>query len=450
MPVTLVWEHSVYLEVMPMRSAVFAGLALVAQTVSSMPVLAAPPPRVEWVAAPQCERPAGADLNVLEALMAAAPSADKDVPALFAWRAGEERQAAIERLHEQVVDAAPSTFIGVFSDHLRRHIIVVVDPLAANPQQVLSPIRAAVSGTDLRVIVRPGCFPLADLEAVRAELETRDWAPTDLQNYGFMIDPAASRVVVQLPSDATAVAEALLNRFGELVEIQFFTTEGGLQGRMNDGSPHYGGAAIGPASTPTCTAGFAMDKNGGRWMVSAAHCAMAAGGYTGTTWHSGGPTFYGYRFTSNTWWGTHQDMMLLGSHNDLYSRIIHVDPCCPSTRLVTARSDPSTSTFVCISGMVSKAKCSVDVISTNWSGTMSGKAYRNMVYAFRGDVTISQEGDSGAPIYTRIGGGSARIRGMHIGDPFSSRHVTVFFKVSTIESVTGAVTATTCCNAPSY
>ncbi len=81
---------------------------------------------------------------------------------------------------------------------------------------------------------------------------------------------------------------------------------------------------------------------------------------------------------------------------------------------------------------------------------MSGKTYTNMVYAFRGDVTISQEGDSGAPIYTRIGSGSARIRGMHIGDPFSSQHVTVFFKVSTIESVTGAVTATTCCNAPSY
>jgi hypothetical protein len=406
--------------------------------------------QVEWVPTPLCSRPAGADPAVLETLMASAPSSDKGVPALFAWRAGEERQAAIERLHNQVVDAEPSAFVGVFSDHLRQELVVVVDPTTPNPTRFLPAVQDAVSGTDLNVTVRPGCFPLTDLEAVRAQLETRDWVPPDLENYGFMIDPAASRVVVQLPADRTDIADALTGRFGGLVDVEFFGKEGGLQGRMNDGSPHYGGAAIGPASTSTCTAGFAMDKNGGRWMVAAAHCAMAAGGYSGLSWYSGGPTFYGYRFTYNTWWGTYQDMTLLGSDQDLYSRVIHVDPCCPSTRLVTARSDPSTSTFVCISGMVSKAKCNVDVINTDWSGSMSGKAYTNMVYAFRGDVTISQEGDSGAPIYTRIGSGSARIRGMHIGDPFSSRHVTVFFKVSTIESVTGAVTATTCCNAPSY
>ena len=141
--------------------------------------------------------------------------------------------------------------------------------------------------------------------------------------------------------------------------------------------------------------------------------------------------------------------MLIGHDTHQYSRVIHVDPCCPSTRTVTAKGPTSVGESICKSGMVTKAKCSITVDVISWTGYIEGHFYYDLVIGSRA-AQISLPGDSGAPVYKTSGSSGAKILGHHIGVPGNGTTQTFFMPYWMAEQQTGSSVARTCCNSSSY
>jgi hypothetical protein len=134
------------------------------------------------------------------------------------WLDNEPAQAALLRINE-VLDRHPGSFFGYYGDHFLQAVVVTVEPAEAEPLRFLPELEDA-AGSALRVIFRPACRSRADLEVVRVVLEAREWHPNAGSiNFGSYIDASNSRLVVSLPSDATAEAATLHTRFGDLVYV---------------------------------------------------------------------------------------------------------------------------------------------------------------------------------------------------------------------------------------
>lgn len=107
-------------------------------------------------------------------------------------------------------------------------------------------------------------------------------------------------------------------------------------------------------------------------------------------------------------------------HGEQFVRRIHVDPCCPSVRNVVHVSNPGLHSFVCLSGMTTRATCGIEVRSIDaqlcafdrW-GTYGCRS--NLFRGVRYGTTVARGGDSGGPVYNRWSGDTAAIRGMIIG-----------------------------------
>ncbi|WP_437762679.1 hypothetical protein WME77_32030 [Sorangium sp. So ce764] len=127
---------------------------------------------------------------------------------------------------------------------------------------------------------------------------------------------------------------------------------------------------------------------------------------------------------------------------ETYSPRIHTDPCCPTTRPVTAKVAPAVSQIVCISGRNFLAKCSVEILRMETTRTIDGRNRANVWIGKRAGVNIGAPADSGAPIYIPVGSGNAAIVGMHIAGflaaPFDE---TWFHAVGDIEAQLGVTVA---------
>lgn len=405
---------------------------------------AVPSPGIEWVTEPACERPLSRDPVALKAYTATFPEVGpEDTPAWLDWLANDAAQAAVDRINDVSARHVNSIF-GSYSDHFLQAIVVTIEPTVTNPDHLLTELEQA-AGADLRVIARPACRSRVELERAREALLGRNWHPrAGSLNWGAYIDASNSRLVVDLPVEATDEAATLRARFGDVVELRANAPE--HHDRWNDGSPHYGGAAIGALNNSFCTAGFAMDLNGGRWMVTAAHCSLD---YQSTSWYSGSK-YYGLELAQHNKFPNY-DVMLIGSGIETYARIIHTTQPAGHTRLVTAKANPKLHDIICISGKVSEAHCAIEVVDNAWSGCMDDMCYQGEAMGYRADLaTIAQLGDSGAPIYQQLPNNNARILGMHVGSPYQLRYYTVFLKVSKIEYWTNAQVAITCCTDTSW
>lgn len=250
-----------------------------------------------------------------------------------------------------------------------------------------------------------------------------------------------------MPTDNREIIDALADvegvRLGDNVIV--YDGEWSPRGRHDDGSPHYGGAAIGSISSQYCTAGFAMTNDGvHKYMVTAGHCTEPPT----TFWYSGGSKYWGAT-QSNYWPG--DDIRVIGSGSQQYSRVIHTGPSSPTTRLANSKANASTSyTNICNSGKATGAICGIAVQSFTGSISCGGHSFSSSTtsYGTRPGYTIGQAGDSGSPVYYRNGSTTARILGMHTCGrvPFEI----LFIKPSHLESVTGMSVSTACCNATSW
>ncbi|MGH1490959.1 MAG: hypothetical protein ACRBK7_16460 [Acidimicrobiales bacterium] len=294
---------------------------------------------------------------------------------------------------------------------------------------------------NLTIVFQPGCRPSSEIVSVRNALESGEWLAGSDISYTLRTDAATGQVVLGLEAGHASLESELAEKYGDALRIELF--EGGRYGRLNDGSPHYGGARIG-ASGNGCSSGFAMDRDGGRWMSTAGHCSTGNNKsmYSGST-----NTYYGitkHRSFPNP------DVQLIGSGGEQYSRVIHVDPCSPCTRLVTSKGGNWIGQSVCSSGSYTKAKCGGSVVDLDFDLCDSAGCTHNLITAERSGG-IAQPGDSGGPMYQGLSGNRARIRGQIVGGPCQGLCDTVWFHtVAQVENGVGATVATACCNDTSW
>ncbi|SNT39199.1 hypothetical protein SAMN05421812_105247 [Asanoa hainanensis] len=308
------------------------------------------------------------------------------------------------------LDALRAGIIGRTVDHQTKEIVVVIDPnqhdrvtLGRDLSQVADRARGAAAGPKVRV--QAGCSSAAELLDAKRILSARDWHPQAAQaSFMSYLDPADSRFHVEVDKAYPGVADALRARLGDRVDVTL-----GLPSRTdrnNDASPHKGGAKINDGAS-ACTSGFAVRQSDGtRAAVTAGHC------FDDYAQVNSGSQYYGFAVPRRNY--PTYDMRLVTANNQWYTNVIHVDPCCPSARTVWYSGNPAVNSLVCTSGSFSLAKCGIRVL--NWTGEYcdSYGCTWGLITGRRDDGSfIVQNGDSGAPVYSRPPGNNiASIHGM--------------------------------------
>jgi hypothetical protein len=257
----------------------------------------------------------------------------------------------------------------------------------------------------------PRCRTVSELIEADEILFGRGWDPSaGKASYAYSLRAGDSRFYVSVDAAYPDEAATLQKILGARAVV----TVGGIAraGRLDDGEPHYGGSGIqqnaGSSSTNTCTAGFTVRRNadGGRGATTAGHC-FGNGAYVYS-----GPQYFGYT------WGKYNfpayDIIGIRSGTETYTNVIHVDPCCPSTRWVVGYDPADIGDLVCLTGMVTRAVCNVQVTSTNGYFCDQYGCTGGLIEGIKNNTVIVRPGDSGAPIYTRIGTNSALATGMVI------------------------------------
>ncbi|HYO60868.1 MAG TPA: hypothetical protein VEU29_03110 [Actinomycetota bacterium] len=312
--------------------------------------------------------------------------------------------------------------VGLALDHHSQKVVVVADFDRVDEQGLERRLRGLVQASDsgrtpFDLDVSPSCHPAAELHAASDVLHGRSWhSRADEVAFASYLDPKTSTYRVAFSREDEDVARALEAELGERVTIEWGSP--GRDGRLDDGEPHYGGAGIRfhTQTTNQCTSGFTVVfSNGLKGSVTAGHCYN--NGYNVYS----GPQYYGK--TEGKAGFPNFDMMRINPNGERFTYGLHVDPCCPAVREVVSDSNAAMGNLICISGMVTKAKCGLEVIKTNGELCDSDGCTYDLVVAEKPGYTVRAKGDSGAPMYT---GSSttqtATIKGMHIGgfDPSTS------------------------------
>jgi hypothetical protein len=353
-----------------------------------------------------------------------------------AWLANDAAQGAVQTIDQALTarfgdddldagrDPLQAGLIGVASDDHARELVVVVDPEMVDQDALQGELRSRVSDSTLRVRVGPSCHSAADLLAAEAALDARTWhARAAAVSYGAFLDARTSTFNVTFSAEDQPVADALKATLGEAVTIEFGTPT--RRGRLDDGEPHWGGAGIGrPRNNNFCTSGFTVQlpNHGTQGSVTAGHCF--ANGQR--IWS--GPEFYGHTHGERGF--PRFDMIRIHPHGETFAPRIHTDPGSPTVRTVVASGNPRRGSFVCVSGMVTRAKCGLEVTSTRARLCDPSGCTPNLFRAAKPGETVGRGGDSGAPVYNRFSNATAAIRGMEIG---GTRPTNIYaHKVSTI------------------
>lgn len=362
-------------------------------------------PHEEWIANPAAQR-------VLESVNGA-----------INQQFGQSDQANVTR-------ALDSGLVGLALDHFAQEIVVLVDPSLVDESDLEGRLRGIVqraynNNAPFALRVGKACNSASELHSARDVLGNQSWhARANEAPYSFYLDPNTSTYHVTFSASDADIAAALEERLGDAVEIEWGVPQ--RDGRLDDGEPHYGGAGIraGNESQNSCTSGFTVVlSNGNKGSVTAGHCYN-----NGQNIYSG-PQFYG-ETQGESGFPTY-DMIRIHPNGETFTNKIHVDPCCPDVRTVTEHSNPALGAFICISGMVTRAKCGLEVKDTN-ATLCSGGCTPNLFYSKKPGDTIRAPGDSGAPLYIRPTTTTAGIKGIHIGG--GSPDESYAHKISTIKS----------------
>ncbi|HCT81002.1 MAG TPA: hypothetical protein DGT23_31435 [Micromonosporaceae bacterium] len=318
-------------------------------------------------------------------------------------RAVNEEVAAVfgtGKPKERIAEQLRRGLIGTVVDHGSGTVTVVATPGFPAARQLSS----------AKVIT--GCHTAGELIAAEEVLVSRSWHPEATKaSFGFSLHAADSKYHVSFDSRYPEAAKALQKALGDkgLVTV----AETGRAGRLDDGEPHFGGAGIrqnsGSMYSNTCTSGFTVRRNadGQRGAMTAGHCF-----YDGAYIYSG-PQYYGYTFGRVNY--PAYDIIGIRSGTETYDNVIHTDSCCPVKRDVVGRDPAQVGDLVCLSGMVTKALCSVQVTSVNGYFCDANGCTGGLIEGIRNNQVIVRGGDSGAPIYTRYGSNGALAMGMLIG-----------------------------------
>lgn len=325
-------------------------------------------------------------------------------------------------------DHLAAGLLGFVTDHHAQELVLVVDEAFIDVDQTEKWLKSKMPANSLNVRVGVSCHSASNLRNAQEMLRAAQWHPdAAAADYGFHIDAHTSTISVTFDAGDTDIAQALKDRLGDLVSVEFGDV--GPRGRLDDGEPHWGGAGIRKSSDSqnVCTSGFtAVQPDGSLGSVTAGHCFN-----DGNQIYSG-PEYYGEsRGESEARW----DMIRIHPRGEAFQRKIHTDPCCPVVRNVVAANDPVVSDFVCLSGMVTKAVCGVEITRVDAELRYNGVNHTNMIKGVKPGELVGQGGDSGSPVYQRYGSDDAAIKGMQTaGTAFDNFYG---FKVSTIRNQLG-------------
>ena len=398
---------------------------------------------VNWDPTPLCEVPPGADPAYVSTIAGDPDPDPKATPAIVSWMFDDRAtNEAVGRVDEWI--RTSTDWVGVRPDLVEQRMVVTIEP-SVDHEPIVEELSRIAAG-DLEIMIRPACFGDAEVRGVFDALEDGSWrleaeAGADVGGSGDRDRPISvlRELTGALHVYVTDLDRPAMDRWASALGPRVVVEEGrlGLQSRMNDGSPHWGGAALGAYNQPTCTAGFSVKIDGTYWMATAGHCSFPTYVYSGTEYvgvtnaHSLNP----HVFYPNT------DLQVLGSGVETYRNRIHVDPCCPTVRWVTAARDAKMSDNICISGMVTKAQCGW--LLQEWDPSLSFVNYGVQNYsttrlqlAWHPNGRQTSSGDSGAPWYVRSGSSNAIIVGLHVGVRDLPQYP-ISFKVSEIETALG-------------
>lgn len=348
-----------------------------------------------------------------------------------AWIANDQAQAALDGLQSLVqshfgltpdsgdAEALAKGLIGLALDDAAQTVDVVVDPAQVDPGELGRLARDAVarrsppSGPPFKVAVRGGCASATTLAGDRAFLDGlgASFAP---HGWGYYLDAHDSAYHVELSPKDPGAGSVLTSRLGNRVEIQL--SQVSLTDRLNDGQPHWGGSGIRPGnvSSNICTSAFVVNlPGGGLGAVTAGHCFVDTGTINNRNVFSGSQDYGGETSGSSDY--PNFDMVRINNGSQTWQAKIHVDPCCPDVRTVTSSGNPAVGDFVCNSGMTTRAICGLLVHAIDQTVCFSDGCRLHMIRSDRNGDIVVRGGDSGGPIYNRIGTADAAARGMIIG-----------------------------------
>ena len=327
-------------------------------------------------------------------------------------------------------------YIGTAVDHNTHTLVTVVTPEYANRAEAFrGKVAAATPGlpTGVSTAVIVGCHSGAQLATAADLLAGRAWHPAAAKaTFGFAIDATDSRVHASFAVKDRAAAEAAQRALGDLAVV---TLDGaGRTGRLDDGTPHWGGAGVrvgsGGINTNICTTAFTVRRNsdGQRGGVTAGHCFT-----------NGQSVYSSSRFWGTSWGRANYpafDMVGVAATSQTYENKIHVDPCCPVVRTVTNRKAPAVNDSVCQSGMITRAICGLVITNLFAELCDADGCTGGLLDAHRGTDTVIRGGDSGGPIYIRNGSNNATAVGLNVGTTTGGQNL-VGEKLGNIESHLG-------------
>ncbi len=354
-----------------------------------------------------------------------------------AWVAAAGPQKAIRALNAtvarrvgQVSKSAPNTqlnkgFIGSALNHTAQVVVYIVDPAKIDTGQFESQLQEAARQAaqqrgvpELTVDVIAGCFAVAPLVDAYNVLVNRRWAPSAATaTFRFFLDPHTSKYKVLFSRADGDAATALKNRLGARVEVTLGPVGRQAGSRMDDGTPHYGGAGLHvtvQGKTFFCTSGFSVIlSNGTRGQVTADHCVDHGVNFAN---RDDDPYGIGDEVPNSF---PHWDLARIKPESGhTFTNKIWVDPCSPCWRTVIGAAQPGLDEYLCVSGSLTKAKCGIKVISMNGSVCDTNGCTTALMEGQKVGTVLSVEGDSGAPVYLRSGTSGAIIKGVLVGgDP---------------------------------
>jgi hypothetical protein len=352
------------------------------------------------------------------------------LPRYAGWLGSERSRAFADQVAQAagaVVPPPPATGKETIADRLRRGVIgtalddntqsvvLVTTPEFGRGDQLrdaLARVRQTPETAGLKTRTITGCYSAKALIAIDELLSARTWHPdAPKASFAYGLKAATSTYEVRFDPAYPAAADALRVKLGPLGVVVFDKIS--PTGRNDDGSWHFGGAGIRPSalySYNVCTSGFSVWRNSD-WepgSFSAGHC-FGNGHFVYS-----GPKVYGYSYGMTNY--PAYDVIgitRLGTEN--FDNVIHVDPCCPSQRNVVGKYTTWNGDVLCVSGMTTRAICGVRVDDAHFTFCRPGACTPDTIRMSRNGTVIVRDGDSGAPVYTRVGTNNANAVGMIMG-----------------------------------
>jgi len=172
-----------------------------------------------------------------------------------------------------------------------------------------------------------------------------------------------------------------------------------------------------------------------RGAVTAGHCYDFGQGPESNLWVTSGPKLYGITGVAAAY--PLFDMMRIDPGGQQFTNTIHTDPG-TLTRVQVGKRNPVVGDIVCVSGSVTRAKCSINILDHGCVGIGPGGNTAGLTTGRRPGVLIVQGGDSGAPVYQQSGASGAVINGLLVAGNFDRM---CFHRVNTVEAQLGVTVA---------